>query len=144
MLRNKLKWWGQNKNKRKPCRHCLLHATSGQGWWWWAIVPLNWDGGGKIKTRGKLTVTAFYMHQVDGDGGDGPWLIEGGRPAWPTEQQLNWKCWEKIGMVGKIKQEETSLSPPISRTGRQGWWWWAIGALIDWGRATSVANWITI
>ena len=60
---------------------------------------------GKIKKREKLTAADFFR-QVAGRYDSGrpliPLLTEGGRPAWPTEEQFNWKkeAVRKIGMVG--------------------------------------------
>jgi hypothetical protein len=36
------------------------------------MLRKNWNGGEKIKTRGKLTITALSMQQAGGDGGGEP------------------------------------------------------------------------
>ena len=54
----------------------------------------NWNGGGKIKRRGKLTAAAFCRQVVGRQCSDGPLiplLTEGGQPAQPTEEKFNWK-----------------------------------------------------
>jgi hypothetical protein len=130
-VRKNLKY--QKKNKRVTRYHRLLHTPRGWRWWWRALVPLidwgraadwvieknavrkNWNGGVKLKTSGKLTITAFSMQLAGRDGGDRPsfpWLTEGGRLARPMGQQLNSKeklC-KKVSNVEEYQWEENSPS----------------------------------
>jgi hypothetical protein len=61
------------------------------------------NGEGKGKSRGKLTITTFSMHQAGGDGGGGTllldWLRKGGRRG-QLNSNLTEKIMRKIGMVG--------------------------------------------
>ena len=92
-------------------------------------VRKKWNGGGKFKTSGKLTITTFSMQQRVGMVVVGPcsldWVREGGLHSW-----LNNKLTRMVRRKNKVKTHRHCF---LHATRGRGWWWWAIVPLIEWG-----------
>ena len=89
----------------------------------------NWNDGGILKWRGKLTATAFCRQFADRHGSNMPLiplLTKGGQLVWQTEEKFDWKklLWGKnwngegeMEMRGKLTVPAFCMQLTI-----RGWW----------------------
>ena len=150
-------WLNNNLTEKKCCEKKFkilkkeqeensLSPTEWQKKMLWEKI---WNGGEKLKTGEKLTITTFSMQLAGGDGGGGPlfpWLTEGGRLAWPIGQQLNWKkklC-KKVSNGGDINDRRTHCHCFLHATCERGTAAGALICLADWGRTAGMADRISI